>query len=114
VVEKRIAEICFSFFRQIPGVVSAMNKVFGKIPYVERRSPPYEDLPESRSIGTDFISRGKDKILLLYLIDYENEDSVSILKDLIKEKETKSVIRNNFYYMLVKPTLNYCSRAYKS
>ena len=90
-VDKTISEICFNFFKAIPGVASAVGKPFGGVYYVEKRMPPYEDLAQSKSLGYDFIRRDANSVLLVYLIDYENEDSVTILKELISEKETKNV-----------------------
>lgn len=41
----------------------------------------------SKSLGNEEITRKKDKILLILLIDYENDDTLDLLKSLIKYKK---------------------------
>jgi hypothetical protein len=81
----------FDFFRAIPGVQTPLHSLYGPIKYCEQRAPPYEDMLVSKSLGGD-ITRRNNSYLLVYLIDYENEDSVKLLKDLIALKRSNPTV----------------------
>lgn len=71
------------FFNNIPTVEKVLNQQYGKIPYAEKRKPPYEEMSVSKSLGNEEITRKLDKVLFLLLIDYENDDTLDMLKKLI-------------------------------
>ncbi|CAD8172058.1 unnamed protein product [Paramecium pentaurelia] len=93
-VTSRINKMIKDFFTHIPTVEKIQNQQYGKIPYAEKRKPPYEEMSISKSLGNEEITRKKDKILLILLIDYENDDTLDLLKSLIKyKKENQSPLQ---------------------
>ncbi|CAK83968.1 unnamed protein product (macronuclear) [Paramecium tetraurelia] len=86
-VTARINKMIKDFFTHIPTVERIQNQQYGKIPYAEKRKPPYEEMSISKSLGNEEITRKQDKILLILLIDYENDDTLELLKSLIKYKK---------------------------
>ncbi|CAD8124459.1 unnamed protein product [Paramecium sonneborni] len=90
-VLNRINQMVYQFFNNIPTVEKVLNQQYGKIPYAEKRKPPYEEMSVSKSLGNEEIARKQDKILFILLIDYENDDTLDMLKNLIKYKKENSV-----------------------
>ncbi|CAK64973.1 unnamed protein product (macronuclear) [Paramecium tetraurelia] len=90
-VLQRVNKMIYQFFNNIPTVEKVLNQQYGKIPYAEKRKPPYEEMSVSKSLGNEEIARKSDKILFILLIDYENDDTLDILKNLIKYKKENSV-----------------------
>ncbi|CAD8123540.1 unnamed protein product [Paramecium sonneborni] len=93
-VTLKINQMIHNFFNYIPAVEKILNQQYGKIPYAEKRKPPYEEMSVSKSLGNEEITRKQDQILFVLLIDYENDDTLELLKTLIKyKKENQSPIQ---------------------
>ncbi|CAD8109967.1 unnamed protein product [Paramecium primaurelia] len=90
-VLQRVNKMIYQFFNNIPTVEKVLNQQYGKIPYAEKRKPPYEEMSVSKSLGNEEITRKQDKILFILLIDYENDDTLDMLKNLIIFKKENSV-----------------------
>ncbi|KAM3132226.1 hypothetical protein pb186bvf_015686 [Paramecium bursaria] len=93
-VEKKINELVYNFFKTIPTVDKVLNQEYGKIPYAEKRKPPYEDLSVSKSLGTEEIGRKPDMVLFILLIDYENDDTVALLQEVVKLRLQEPKLNN--------------------
>lgn len=85
-VSKRIDEMLRDFFKTIPNVEKVLNQTYGRIPYAEKRKPPYEEMSVSKSLGNEEIARKPNMTLIILMIDYENEDTINQLKSLINYK----------------------------
>lgn len=68
-------------FTQVPKVEKVINEIYHKICFVEKWRPPYEEL---ENIRYEEIKRKSNKVLLVWLFDYENDEDVERLKELIK------------------------------
>ncbi|CAD8201588.1 unnamed protein product [Paramecium pentaurelia] len=90
-VLQRVNKMIYQFFNNIPTVEKVLNQQYGKIPYAEKRKPPYEEMSVSKSLGNEEITRKQDKILFILLIDYENDDTLDMLKNLIIFKKENSI-----------------------
>ncbi|CAD8204292.1 unnamed protein product [Paramecium octaurelia] len=90
-VLQRVNKMIYQFFNNIPTVEKVLNQQYGKIPYAEKRKPPYEEMSVSKSLGNEEITRKQDQILFILLIDYENDDTLDMLKNLIKFKKAQFI-----------------------
>ncbi|CAD8210939.1 unnamed protein product [Paramecium pentaurelia] len=86
-VLQKVNKMIYQFFNNIPTVEKVLNQQYGKIPYAEKRKPPYEEMSVSKSLGNEEITRKQDNILFILLIDYENDDTLNMLKNLINFKK---------------------------
>lgn len=77
---------------------------YGAISYCERRYPPFEDRPAGDALINQEILRQPNKVMLLYLINYENEDSVKILNELIQIKLMLVLPTRYIYIYRAQPT----------
>ncbi|CAD8112593.1 unnamed protein product [Paramecium primaurelia] len=81
----RINDLVAKLFQTIPKVDKVLGTKYANIPFVEKWKPPYEELdPHPKNLE---IHRKSDKILLIWLFDYEIEENIEKLKELIKIKK---------------------------
>ncbi|CAD8205082.1 unnamed protein product [Paramecium octaurelia] len=84
-VQDRISELVAKLFENIPKVDKVLGTKYANIPFVEKWRPPYEEFdPHPKNLE---INRKSDKILLVWLFDYEIEENMEKLKELIKLKK---------------------------
>ncbi|CAD8121032.1 unnamed protein product [Paramecium sonneborni] len=89
-VQDRISYLVANLFQTIPKVDKVLGTKYANIPFVEKWKPPYDQFdPHHKNLE---IHRKSDKILLIWLFDYEIDENVEKLKELIKFKKNNPQI----------------------
>ncbi|CAD8123415.1 unnamed protein product [Paramecium sonneborni] len=84
-VQDRINYLVANLFQTIPKVDKIIGTKYFNIPFVEKWKPPYDSFDNHQKNLE--IHRKSDKYLFIWLFDYEIDENVDKLKELIKFKK---------------------------